>query len=590
MNRIVGFSLAEGLDQESQNSLEKTLDKALQHFPWLHRLSIRVGRSELIVWGHGKLSERLHRGKDGVLYVIIGSPIGGINWQEIEENCASKSYKPSWDGRFILIKISLQGSHWTMWNDWIGGIPVFHSFIGKGCLACTLETVVVSAGGFTSKDLFLPGLISLLVNGHLLGEWTIFKNMKVVRADCCAERKNEGFVWERLNSVQPSGERWNKGWDELVDEMHILSREAVASVLKNDVNWVLPLSGGVDSRLIAGIGCKMGVNFNAYTYGPSNWNEVIFASKVAKALKLKWKRIDFGRDYLAEHTKMWADWFGSALHFHGMYQMPFLNALKNEPQGRILHGYMGDPLAGNHANGLLTTHSESGLTELLTKSWVHWSAKQVKGLLKFPVGDAIEEVKQEIEKEIDSVKGAFFQRLMFLDFWNRQRLFIYYQPAMYDYYRGVETPFLNREYAKFCMSLPLLALEGRRLQAEMLRKHYYNLAEIPGTYSSEPYILTGKFLLKRKIGAMLPRFLRIGTFEQFSSIKNTFESDCIKERGKEAIWPIYEKNEYLSEWFNMDKIDQAYDRALKGDLQSVIQLTSVQAIAYRLLSAESRER
>ena len=90
----------------------------------------------------------------------------------------------------------------------------------------------------------------------------------------------------------------------------------------------------------------------AYSYGPASSVDVIWGRQVAKALRLPWKRVDLGADYLAKYTRVWADWFGSSLHFHGMYQMPFLKVVRKENMP-IITGYIGDALAGNQTAGMM---------------------------------------------------------------------------------------------------------------------------------------------------------------------------------------------------------------------------------------------
>ena len=586
---ILGFVAAQSLNAQSRIRVARSKDRALGHFPWLNELSLKVGNTELKLWGHGQLADWVHRLADGTLFALIGSPVGNPCWQEIEKQLTRaihpEDFALPWDGRFILLKISPDGRYWTMWNDWVGSIPVFHAQIGEGWIASTLEPVVVAAADYTPNDFFLPGLVSLLVNGHYLGDWTLFKGMNVVPPDCVAEWDGQGFRWKRLWTVKPSDDRWDKGWDELVDEMYELSRQAISDVLKTQPSWILPLSGGLDSRLIAAVGAELGVNLRAYTYGPAAWNETIYARKVARTLGLPWKRVDLGTQYLAKYTRMWADWFGSALHFHGMYQMPFLEYLKSEPSGPILQGYMGDPLAGNHVRGLIAAHSRNTEFKTVTDGVgiIHWRVEEIKSLFRIPITEALAQMNAQIEQGINAVDGAWFQKLMFLDFWNRQRLFIYYQPMMYDYWRGVGTPFHNKDYTKFCLSLPRLALENRYLQKEMFRRFYPHMARIPGTYAPKPFVLTGHYLLKRRIARYLPKPLRRGPLREFNPLPNTLDSDCLKASGRSALWPIYEAWDRLSEWIDMNMVSQAIEAAQQGNLQAVNKLEAVQTLAYRLL-------
>ena len=154
---------------------------------------------------------------------------------------------------------------------------------------------------------------------------------------------------------------------------------------------------------------------------------------------------------------------------------------------------------------------------------------------------------------------------------------------MYDYWKGVATPYLNVEYARFCLSLPRLALEGRRLQGEMFRRYYPRLAAIPGTYSGTPFLLTKQYLLKLAIAHCLPRRLRLGPLREFNMAANTLDQDCIRATQRAAVWPIFEAKNRLGELVNMVMVEEAYKAAMAGDLQAVNKLEAVQTLAYRLL-------
>jgi hypothetical protein len=470
-----------------------------------------------------------------------------------------------------------------MWNDWNGSIPVFHAQIGKGRIASTLEPAVVAAAGYTPNDFFLPGLVSMLINGHYLGDWSLFKGMKIIPPDCVDEWNDQGFRWKRLWAVNPTDDRWERGWDDLIDEMYALSHRAVAKVLKTQSSWILPLSGGIDSRLTAAVGEDLGTDLRAYTYGHNDWDETVYARQVAGVLGLPWQRVSIEPDYLVRYTRMWLDWFGSALHCHGMYQMPFLATLDGKESAPILQGYMGDPLAGNHVLGLISTHNRSDEVKPVTANGVHWPLNSLNKLLPSPyTQETLELVRNKTTEEIEQIPGAWYQRLMFLDFWNRQRLFVYYQSMMYDYYRGVATPFFNRNYAQFCLSLPRLALEGRRLQKEMLRRYYPTIATIGGTFG-DPLVQSRFYLAKKAVAQRLPRFLCKGSFQEFSPAGNTIQINALRKFGGQALWPLNKVRQSLGDWFNLDVLEKTYQDAAAGDEIAYNRLRPIQAIAWHFV-------
>lgn len=586
---ITGFTLIKEPISRDTDAM-RSQRRALSHFPKQEHRSIKIGSSRLEVWGHKDVTDRIHTLPDGSVLALVGSPHGSVDWGDVRASLERASrpdeFQLPWDGRVILLKISADGRHWSMWNDWVGTIPVFHAQLGEGRIASTLEPVTVSAGGFTPDDIFLTALLSLFINGYFLFDWTMFKEMKTVPPDCLAEWDDHGFHARQLWTVTPTQDRWQTGWDDMVDEMHELSYRAIKKVLDTQPNWILPLSSGLDSRLIAGVAADVGADMRAYSWGSRDATDVIYARQIAQTLGFPWKRVDLRRDFLIRYTQQWADLFGSSLHFHGMYVMCFLDAIQSEPSGQIISGYLGDALAGNYlVPPLILAHPDPVSSQHVGDWYTHWNVDEVKTHLKPPVNEVLEELDEECKRQIDEIEGAPFQKMIFLDIWNLERLFIHYQPVLADYWMGVSTPFLDRDYARFCLSLPRAAVDDRRLLADVYRRYYGRLAVIPGTYAHDPYILTGRYLLKRRIAKWVPKSLRHGVFGGLENVQLRMDMDSARASGRDGFWPIFDTWDKLGNWLDINQLENAFNDVMQDreNYKALRKLQSVQALAYRLL-------
>ena len=588
MNSVVGFTISSGLPEDRRKDLHSAQKRALAYFEHLDERSIMVGETLLEVWGHGDLSERIHTTSDGSLLALIGSPHSSVDWDNVQDNLLSSDFELPWEGRVILIRVSADGKRWTMWNDWMGSVPVYFAEIGSGRIASTLEPVTVAAVGYTPEDFYLPGLVSLMVNGHFISDWTLYKGMKTVPSDSIADWEESGFRAKKIWSVKPAQDRWEAGWDDLVDEMHELSFRTIADILKTQSTWTLPLSSGLDSRLIAGVAADVGVNLYTYAYGTSDMTDVVFSRQIARTLGFPWKHIELPSDFLAQYTRRWADWYGSSLHFHGMYQMAFLDEIKDEPGGPILSGLIGETIAGDGlSEHTKFHHSHPGVDRVGRKWYTFWKPDELRSVLKVSIEEAIDANVAEIKKLVDNVPGVGFQKIQFLRLGGRQRFFTSYQATLSDYWRGVANPYMDRSYARFCLSLPIAALDGRRLQEDVYRRYYGRLAVIPGTYARDPLILTGRYLLLRRIAEFLPTRFHWGLLKGFDDIPPRMDSMSIQANGMDALWPLSETKKQLSEWLNFSRIEQDYQTLMssKKDIRPLRRLQSVQTLAYRLLTS-----
>ena len=592
MNSSIGFTaIWRGTERQHNNAATKQ-QQVLSHFPNLEQLTIVIGSTTLYLWGRNGIKESTYTLPDGSLLALVGTPLGDYSWKKIEEMILPlprlTDFRLPWDGRVILLYISKDGNQWILWNDWLGSIPVYYTEHHKFRIASTVEPIVVTVNEFTPDNFFLPGIVSLLMNGYFLNDWTLFTEMKFILADSITQWDESGCKFHQLYSVVATDDRWETGWDDLVDEIYQLTKKAITDVLITQPSWILPLSSGLDSRLIASVGSTQGVNFKAYTWGPTTTRDAVYSQKIANILGIPWQRIDLGEDYLQKYVKLWASIFGSSMHFHGMYQIPFLETLMSSTSDRIVIGYIGDSLPFTFSRiytPLISQTERIYITE--PEYYFHWKMKELEVLLKVPIDQAFERIADEISCNINNLQGSVFQKTIFLDLWSRQNHFAYFQSMLSDYWFGVATPYINRDYARFCLSLPRALIEDRRLLIEMMRRYYYKVMCIPGTYALEPANLTGSYLLKRRLAKILPRQIASFALPGFFATENiNTDVSCMRLWGKQAIWPIPETSKLLGEWMNLDQIEDAYQSAINGDLISVRKLQSIQAFAYRLLPNE----
>ena len=587
MSPALGFIAMFGGSSAERAAASGALQNALAHFERLDLTELILGQTHLWFWGRGALTPALHYLPDGSLIALVGSPAGSVSWPLVQDRLLAAAepgdFHLPWDGRVILMKVDPRGDVWTLWNDWLGSIPVFHASSAGLRIASTLEPAVVAALGCTPDDVFLPGLLSLLIHGNCLSDWTLFRNMKVLPPDSASEWSAGGFRGKQYFTVRPTEGRWEEGWDELVEEMHELSRRAIADVLRTQSTWILPLSGGLDSRLIAAVGAELGVNVLAYTWGAQGSLDTIYGRQLARALDLPWTWIDLGREYLTRYVGPWLDVFGSAMHAHGMYQMAFFDALRSEPAAPVASGFLGETLAGYDVRFQTLLHSLSQRSyQIHPDGYLHWLPTEVRALFKRNVDDAFDQLAAEIEKQSNAVPGPWFQRLRFLTLWGRQRHFTSFSSTLADHYRGVCTPFLDRTYARFCLSLPRVALEERRLQADLFRRHYRSIATIPVAPTNELLVTNGTHILRRRIARHLPTRALRGPFRDFNPAPLSRDGECMRAAGQAALWPIYDVWHSLGEWFNMDQIVSACERAIAGEHESIRKVQAIQALAYRL--------
>jgi len=392
------------------------------------------------------------------------------------------------------------------------------------------------------------------------------------------------------------------GWDELVDEWGTVLEEAIGGGLGEPRPLTLMLSGGIDSRLIAAIGLRRGVAFEPICYGNETWQDTQFARGIAASLDLPMRVVPIGLNYLRDFTESWCTWFGASMCVHGMYQYPALLDLRSRgPVPEIVTGFTGDPLEGMQVAKMAEGPANTPLLERFLRKTSYWRDHELRSLVPWlDVPRARAEVEEILQNQYAQLPGAPFQRLWLLFQWNHVSQFSSYQPIMYEYFGGVVTPFVNRELANYCLSLPRLALEGRRLFYDVIRARFPDMARLPGTFDHPsqvfdfiprrygiPLLLSKRYVAKAAIGYVLPDRLRLGPFREFGPTPNRFAQDAIAAHGIKSLFPLDIVDLKGQQFFDRKAVEGFLSTVLaeRVEIDPQMKLWPIQAILYRLLVA-----
>src|SRR5207244_13107868 len=148
----------------------------------------------------------------------------------------------------------------------------------------------------------------------------------------------------------------------------------------------------------------------------------------------------------------------------------------------IVTGFTGDPLEGMQVAKMAEGPAGTPLLERFLRKTSYWRDEELGSLVPWlDVPRARAEVEQILHAQYAQLPGAPYQRIWLLFQWNHVSQFSSYQPIMYEYFGGVVTPFVNRAHANYCLSLPRVALEGRRLFYDVIRARFPDMARLPGT-------------------------------------------------------------------------------------------------------------
>lgn len=233
-------------------------------------------------------------------------------------------------------------------TDWLNTKPVFYNE-KTGAISHNMNEVIDYSNFAFNPD----GLRNYLKFGYTVYGQTMVENVKSL--DWCSQITKDANGTLKITHLDDIAHRlWNPGMTNgsQVFEKIIESTREWANAVSTDSKIVLPLSGGLDSRLLA-YSVKNIENVKSYSYGLSADQsisfEVVKAKQIAKKCDIAWEQVELEEYFSKNYIDEWYKLYGPSVHLHGMYQMEFYKKILglNPDTGlSMLSGIIGDGWAG----------------------------------------------------------------------------------------------------------------------------------------------------------------------------------------------------------------------------------------------------
>jgi asparagine synthase (glutamine-hydrolysing) len=246
----------------------------------------------------------------------------------------------------------------------------------------------------------------------------------------------------------------------------------------------ISLSGGFDSRLLAAMAIEVGLPVRAFSFGRRYHREIQSAKATAGTLGIPLQLLPYPTDgslrRLPFHLKTVEGTADLATSL-----IANLFAIECPTGAAILHGFAGDPLAGNHLRHL-TPQDYRSLDRL------------ADGVMRFNGGSAPVDVDSLLHVDVpreavrDEIRSnlregcAPHQAYLLWDFENKQRRYVGAHFPMIGTRFDPVAPYYDRELFALWLSVPPIGLDERSLFRKFLSRFYPALARIPHSEEAGP--------------------------------------------------------------------------------------------------------
>jgi hypothetical protein len=185
--------------------------------------------------------------------------------------------------------------------------------------------------GKSSQKIDIAGVVEAINYSYLLGDRTLIKGLKKLSWMTSYDNFKKPY---NLIEKLPDHLQRNSTSDEISKELKIALKNELISYITGKKNVAILLSGGLDSRILAGLLKELELNgdFNgsitAVTWGIENSRDVIYSKEISNRFKWNFIHLAIDSNILLDNIKLSAR-YGSEFSAYHLHSMSLVRDLKN---------------------------------------------------------------------------------------------------------------------------------------------------------------------------------------------------------------------------------------------------------------------
>ncbi len=362
--------------------------------------------------------------------------------------------------------------------DLLGLFPIYYANVGDVLLAGS-SAEPFCAHPLFGRELDTAALIGYLLTGGPFDGTTLVKGVRRLGAGAMLRWRQGGHPVEQPHYELPSA-----GLEEAMPFVEQVERydEVMTSTLRrhvaahNDIDVLL--SGGRDSRVLAGYLAELRTPRDTLTLGLPRDNDASCAARVARALRWPHRVHEIQSARFPEYADrcVQAEQLAggmSTVHTWGVVD------LLEETGGALLSGYLLEirqtgPLPGSRAGMLAWTYAHALSPERLLSLL---RSEELRALLR----DVVQSVEARYDASVEDESERSWRWLASV----YARFHPGSVPWRLSFARWPILPIVDRTVIEMMLSLPTASLDSRRLQDALLARRFPHLARLPLDRNSE---------------------------------------------------------------------------------------------------------
>lgn len=399
---------------------------------------------------------------------------------------------PAFDGFYAAV---VYHSHTgiTVGADLAGIFPIYYYTHGEVAIVGSSPELFQYHPLF--QKAFNPvGLVGILMTNGLVNGETLWQDVRRLASGHLLTWQPESSPKEIKHYQIPAFDQDNRyatlSFSEQLDIVEQVLDQALVRHAPTEQHYCLLLSGGLDSRMLAGYLHQRGVNLVTLTRGIPNDIEMECAVSVARQLGLEQHTEELEAEQYPAYADLFIKWEHLANGFHWFMNWSTYSYLRNLAP-RVITGQSLDRLIGGSWDYTYPNETLSFdiLYSRLVNSW-GFSPQVLGRLLRKEVfGDLVQETLTGLRTLYNSYSDNEIGRTWWFDFYHRQRFNSGSAIWQLSFGAWPTQPFLDWQMLETTAAMPLETMSKRRAQNALLCTRFPQLAQLPldrNDYNVEP--------------------------------------------------------------------------------------------------------
>lgn len=389
-------------------------------------------------------------------------------------------------GKFVAVHWDRYAERLSLVSDRFGSTPLYYS-CGSGWFVFAPEASILCELPPVDSRCDPVAIAELLTFGYMLRDRTHHRGVRQLLPATRLSHASSGTRSEQYWEISFGGSRSDPAASLLAESRHLL-RRSIRRCLEPGERICVPLSGGLDSRMIAAEAARHLAVLDTYTYGTPYCHDQKYASQVAAILGSRHCSRVLGPEYLPAVSDRFTGLTDGMVSLAHSSEFPALE----EESGRhevLISGYLGDPVAGSHlgrSNPLEKRYprmaAKAELCELLLANHTReLSLASLERMWPISKGEIADGVRGDVERTVEDALCCNYPNDVgqYFDFRERQRRMVLPIMALANHFLECRLPFTDHDLVDFYFDLPVEHRLQQRLWVATLKAEYAEVAQVP---------------------------------------------------------------------------------------------------------------